>query len=251
MFKRSLGFFAVILFIFGFAVIYGSHTRTDTPKPSVSLTRMGSVAVSHAPQPTPSAVAMPRSVWLEVPFLPQAPFGDWDDPRQQDGCEEASMIMAMHWVRGTSVSRQQGLEEIHKLSEYEERTVGTYHDLSTTDLVQVMKDYYGHDDVIRYTNVGIADIKRELAAGRVVIIPSNGQKLGNPHFRGAGPEYHMLILKGYDDDKKQFIANDPGTRVGESYRYSYDTILETIRDYKTGYHTPITSIVKAMVSVGK
>ena len=35
-----------------------------------------------------------------VPFLVQAPFGNWKEPDFQNACEEASMIMAMGWAEG-------------------------------------------------------------------------------------------------------------------------------------------------------
>ena len=44
----------------------------------------------------PTATVEPkRFVLLNVPFTSQAPFGEWSDPRHQDGCEEAAALMAV------------------------------------------------------------------------------------------------------------------------------------------------------------
>src|SRR3989338_7629179 len=55
---------------------------------------------------------LPAKVLWEVPFTSQAPRGNWKDPRQQAGCEEASVLMAMRWVRGKSLSMAQAEAQI-------------------------------------------------------------------------------------------------------------------------------------------
>src|SRR3989338_699022 len=188
-------------------------------------------------------------VFIEnVPFTSQAPFGDWKDPRQQDGCEEASVLMAMRWVKGESLTKEQALEEILAMSKFEEDKYGDYHDTSSEDTVKrLFNDYYSYDKVKTVFDIKIEDIKKELAAGHLVIVPADGQKLGNPNFTGAGPERHKLVIRGYDDKKSQFITNDPGTRKGEKYRYDYDVLINAVRDYLTGYKVPIVGERKAMI----
>ncbi len=43
-----------------------------------------------------------RQEWTvyNVPYVSQVPTGEWNDPRQIDGCEEAVMAMAIAWARG-------------------------------------------------------------------------------------------------------------------------------------------------------
>jgi len=79
----------------------------------------------------------------------------------------------------------------------------------------------------------------------------NGQALGNPNFTPPGPEYHFLLIRGYNPSTDTFITNDPGTRNGELYKYSSDTLFNAIRDYPTGDHLPITSTRKAMIVILK
>lgn len=39
-----------------------------------------------------------------VPFVVQAPDGDWKNPRYQDGCEEATVLMALWWAEGKTIA---------------------------------------------------------------------------------------------------------------------------------------------------
>jgi hypothetical protein len=228
-------------------------------KPSVAdPDNIAPLPVSTAPS-TEAVIELPRPasstdqyVFFNVPFLSQAPFADWQDPRQQDGCEEATAIMAMHWVKGTPVTKEKGLEEILALAKYEEDTYGSFHDTSAADTVErIFHDYYGYDQVSARENITLRDIKAELEKGHLVITPMNGRALGNPNYTAPGPERHMIVIKGYDPEMREFITNDPGTRKGEGYRYPENVFFAAIRDYSTGDHVPIEGIKKAMIVVEK
>jgi hypothetical protein len=87
----------------------------------------------------------------------------------------------------------------------------------------------------RYTRVGNrAQIKRQIDAGRPVIIHGNFTSVG-----------HIMVIVGYDDAKKEWITNDPagrwcgaafggysscgGDRVsGASRRYSYSAFSNSV-----------------------
>lgn len=190
---------------------------------------------------------------IDVPFTSQAPFGEWDDPRQQDGCEEASVIMAMHWVKGEAIkSKEAAKEEILTLSHYQEDNFGEYHDSSISDTAErLVKAYYKYENYELKNVTGADDIIAELEKGYIIIIPANGQALGNPNFTQPGPERHMLVIKGYDSRTSQFITNEPGTRKGENYKYKKDVLFNAIRDYPSGYHVPIEGVVKKMLVIKK
>ena len=85
----------------------------------------------------------------------------------------------------------------------------------------------------------------------MVLVPTNGQALGNPYYRPPGPERHYLVIKGYDSRTEEFITNDPGTKRGQDYRYKQDVLFKAIRDYSSGYHEPIKDIRKVMIVVEK
>ena len=101
------------------------------------------------------------------------------------------------------------------------------------------------------TDVSIAGMIAELEAGNIIIAPTNGRKLNNPNFSNLGPERHMVLIRGYDYNKKEFITNDPGTKRGEAYRYPEKNLFNAIRDYPTGNHVPIKISKKTMIIIYK
>ena len=219
---------------------------TDRPSESTSL---------PTPAPTSSRSISPKDeslLLIQVPFTSQAPFGEWSDDRFQDGCEEASVMMAAYWLRGKSITPDKAREEIIAISKYETDIYGDYHDTSAQDTAdRILKGYYGHSKYVVKYDFEAQDIINVLEEGKIAILPMNGQILGNPNYTAPGPDRHMLVVIGYDPDLKQFITNDPGTRLGKSYRYSVNKFMSSIRDYPTGEHAPITQVRKAMIIVSK
>jgi hypothetical protein len=184
-------------------------------------------------------VEKPEIVFVShnAPFTSQAPFGEWSDQRFQDGCEEASALMAVRWARGQSLTAEEAKKEIEKASDFQKAKYGEYRDASAKDvLARIVKDYFSYNKAYLMENISKAEIISELMKGRVVIAPMNGQKLGNPNFTPPGPVNHMLLIIGYDPAKDEFITNDPGTRKGAGYRYKSDVLYNALRNYPTGYH---------------
>lgn len=183
---------------------------------------------------TPIAAILPEKVIHSVPFTSQAPFGDWSDQRFQDGCEEASMIMARHWLLGNALTPHSVTQDILALSSWQMEEYGTFRDTSAEDTQRTLDKYFKISAVLSY-EVTEYNIKQALSSGGVVLIPSNGAVLDNPYY-SAPPVHHMIVIVGYDDTTKEFITNDPGTRRGEGYRYAYSTVLAAAQDYPTGDH---------------
>lgn len=193
---------------------------------------------------------VPKNVLLDIPFTSQAPFGNWEDQRQQDACEEASSLMVMYWLSGNILTRENAEIEILAITDYEEKKYDNFHDTSAMDTMEkIIKKYFNYDSVELRENISLEDIKQELFKGNAIIIPMNGQKLKNPYYTAPGPERHMLVARGYDVNKKEFITNDPGTKRGEKYRYSENLFYNAIRDYPTGDHVPITEVKKNMIVI--
>ncbi|MBI5135492.1 C39 family peptidase [Candidatus Uhrbacteria bacterium] len=214
-----------------------SPAPADDSKTSALLTR-------------PPKNSAQEQIRITVPFFSQAPYGQWDDPRHQDGCEEASAIMAVAWAQQKSWTTQQANTLIEEIAAYQERNFGNYHDTSVEDTAErILKGYFTFSNFEVQSNVTVTDIRTALEAGNIVIIPADGKKLKNPYFTNGGPERHMLVVIGYNPSTNQFITNDPGTRHGAGYRYSSATIQAAIRDYPSGYHEPITSLPTAMIVV--
>lgn len=55
---------------------------------------------------------LPEMVRLTVPFTAQAPTGNWDDVKQGNGCEEASILMAHAWVMNQEIDKEWAVNEI-------------------------------------------------------------------------------------------------------------------------------------------
>ena len=193
------------------------------------------------------------TIQLSVPFAPQAPFGEWSDDRQQDGCEEASAMMAMHWVKGdTTITLEEAKKEILAVADWEQAEYGNYHDTSAEDTVKrIFNRYYDYNNVRVEKGITADDIIKELERGNLVVVPMDGIALNNPHFTPPGPERHMLVVIGYDYSKNEFITNDPGTKFGKNYRYKKSVLFDAVGDYPTGNHLPISERGKNMIVVEK
>lgn len=195
-------------------------------------------------------VWQPKSVFLDVPFAVQAPFAEWSDPRQQDACEEAASLMVVFALKNQILSPRLALMEILKMAAWQKETFGESRDTSAKDTAdRILKRYFGLAKIEVRDVTSINDLIKELMIGNLVIVPVNGQKLNNPNFTGAGPERHMLVIRGFDVESQEFISNDPGIYQGEKYRYPATILFDALRDYLTGYHLPISSVEKRMIVV--
>ena len=193
-----------------------------------------------------------RVLQQNVPFTTQAPFGNWSDLRQEDGCEEASSLMAIRWARGQSLTAAEALQQITGASDYILNKYGEYRDVSPLDTVNwIIKDYFAYPKAAVKYNASLADIIAELDKGNLVLAPMNGQLLHNPYYTAPGPVNHMLVIRGYDPEKKTFITNDPGTRHGELYEYDAQLLYSSIRAYLTGNLEPVSTVKKDVIVVWK
>lgn len=178
-----------------------------------------------------------------MPFGAQAPFADWSDP-YQEACEEASLIMAKHFLAGEPLTPELTDRAILDMVAWETDN-GYGEDVNIDELAVIAQEYYGLDAQV-HTDVSIDRIKQLIAGGQPVIVPAAGRMLGNPYFSGEGPYYHMLIIVGYNED--EFITNDSGTRRGEGYRYDQQILLNAIHDW-TGVKEETHTGRKVMLTV--
>jgi len=241
-FKKILFFGALVLLaFFGLSYFFGGQ---DAPPKKITLEESRPPAESALPADEkkeisapelsektnlPNNKVIPEEVMLDVPFLVQAPFAVWD-PLHEDACEEASLIMLKHFLENdNNITPTSGDVEIRKMVAYEDKN---NYGLSITmdQLAQIAKDYYKLPSPRVEKNITVEDIKKELAEGRPVIVPAAGKILPNPNFRNGGPNYHMLVVVGYD--KTGFITNDPGTRKGEGFRYALEDLFYAIHDWE-------------------
>lgn len=182
--------------------------------------------------PTPSTT-LPITFNLAIPFTSQAPKSNWDEVHQET-CEEASLLMASYYFAGKSAGKidpDEADAALLQIVDFENSFFGFYKDTNAEQTAILLEAMFNLTyDLIE--NPTVEQIKQAVVDGHPVIVPAAGRQLGNPNFTGAGPLYHMFIIKGYTADG--FIVNDPGTRLGADYFYSYDTVMNAMHDWNDG-----------------
>lgn len=235
-----------------------SLSPTSTPSITSKPTLSPSITKSVTPIPTTSSEnpAYKSKVLISgVPFTPQAPFAEWSDARFQEGCEEASSLMAVYWAKNIEsgvIDKTKAKNEIIAMAAYQQERWGEARDTSTKDTAtRIISGYLEFSNYEIRENISLQDIKNELLKGNLLIVPANGRALNNPHFTAPGPDRHMIVIRGYDDNTKNFITNDPGIREGELYTYPQQLFFDAIRDYPTGFNLPIEGNKKVMIVIKK
>ncbi len=231
--KKKTPIFAILFFI---ALVVGAlflwfsrsgdedNILSNTNKPPAST----QTQAPQTPSQTPAVkTPIPDEFELDVAFTAQAPTGNWDE-LHNEACEEASVIMTWAYFNDTTSLPPQLVErEITKLTEFQQTNYGYYLSITTPETARMAEEVYGLETEIEAYDE--ETIKRALMENKLVIVPAQGQYLGNPNFTAPGPLYHMLVVIGWDE--QGFITNDPGTRNGANYNYSYDTLESATGNY--------------------
>lgn len=176
-------------------------------------------------------IEIPDKIDLQVPFLTQAPLTNWDD-LHNDACEEAALIGVIKYLKNyQSINKEEAENEIQNLVNWQIENFGGHYDLPVEKVGEMIKKYFKRKTDIYYdANVTIDSIKQNVNQNSPVIVPLAGRLIDNPYYRSPGPVYHMLIIRGYDDKKQEFITNDVGTKRGEGFRYNYQILYNAIHD---------------------
>lgn len=201
---------------------------------AIAAALLPAFSASAATTATASTTAKPTAqpekirVLLKVPMVYQAPFSVWDKVHE-DTCEEAALTMVKGFVdKRTSFTRQEQEDSLQALVAWEQKNFGFFESTSAALTVRMAKEKLGLDLEIKPVKTA-EDIKRELRAGRPVILPTAGKLLANPNFKNGGPPYHMIVVKGYTDS--YFITNEPGTRKGLNYYYPQWRLVSAAHDW--------------------
>lgn len=180
---------------------------------------------------TPSSTPVqPAVLNLKIPFTPQAPTGNWDE-LHNEACEEASAIMANAYLTGDTDVTMPAADveaEISKLTSWQDQNFGYHLDTTAAETAKMIEDVYGLQTKV-FNDYSFQDIKDQLNLHHVVILPVNGQLIGNPNYKQPGPIYHMLVVRGYTSTG--LITNDSGTRRGENYPYTFSTLHNAGADW--------------------
>lgn len=182
----------------------------------------------------------------DVPFTPQAPTGNWDE-LHGEACEEASALMAIWYFQGKDdLTVEEADNAIIDLVSQNE-ALGYPIDDTAEQVAHLMRTQNTGLSITLLQDPTVDQLKEALSDGKLVIVPAQGQFLGNPYYKAPGPRYHMLVLRGYTDDG-YVITNDPGTKRGEQYVYSWDIMMNAIHDWNGG---DVENGAKVVVVVGK
>lgn len=203
------------------------------PSPKASITPVASVlAISRSP----------ASLNLKAPFFAQAPLGNWDYP-WQEACEEASVLLAANEYFGHQWTAEQFNQQILQIVDWENKTFGDYKHTTMAETSQMLNQYLKLDSKI-HENPDLDTIKQILADGHFIILPFAGKEVGNPYYNNGGPNYHVILVKGYTADN-ELITHDVGTKHGGNYVYDWGTIDAALHDYSD----PIDSGAKRIIEV--
>lgn len=212
------------------------NTSTSPPADSVSSTApAGPVAtnldypVSEPTRVEPKNIKVDnKPINLDVPFTAQAPTGNWAQP-WQDACEEASVLMVDYYFQNKDLPVREEVEKILLgMVQWQEDNWQGHHNLPIAQVAKFVELNYSYRTEI-VPDLTAEKIKRYLDQSLPVIVPADGRQLNNPFFSNDGPDYHMLVIKGYVDDN--FITNDPGTKRGQDFVYSSSNLLASIHDW--------------------
>jgi len=178
--------------------------------------------------PKPNSITSEKN--LAVPFTSQAPYGVWDEVHEET-CEEATAAMADAFYTKRTFTPESAERELLALVEWQKKRFGYFEDTSAEEVAVILREYYKFPRVLISEEVTVSSIKREIARGNLIILPLYGRGL-NPFFTPPGPDYHMLLVKGFTETK--FITNDPGTRRGADFTYTFDKLLSAVHDWNDG-----------------
>jgi hypothetical protein len=175
--------------------------------------------------PTPTVEKLPDSKLIAVPYTVQAPFGNWKV--HEESCEEAALLMYHQFLVGDKseqIDQHKADTELRAMKDWQVKHYDKEPDLTIARLGEFTKSYYGHTPTVK-NNVTEEDIKKEIAAGRPVMVPVMTQSLKNPHY-SPGNVYHILLIKGYD--QTGVITNDAGVKEGMNWHYDWNTLWSAI-----------------------
>lgn len=178
---------------------------------------------------------------LPVPFSPQAPNNNWD--RNED-CEETSITMANAYLTGTTVeklSADEAQKSINTLKAWEEKNIGYNADTGVDATTAMAEGAFGLN-IKKIGNYSAEDLKNELRAKHPILLSVDARLLNNPLYRNSGPQYHMVVVRGYEGDA--FLVNDPGTERGISNKYTFEVLKKAAADWdhKAGTMNPNAKI---------
>ena len=181
-----------------------------------------------SPTPTPAPTPLPDSVFIKVPYTPQAPTGNWD-AAHEEYCEAAAALMVGRYYQnqkypGDRIPPADADAAMGQIVAYERQSWPGVLDLSLARVALVAQHFYNLDATIGPAT--LAGVKRAIASGQPVLIPvmthggPGGARIAAPY--GSVSVYHVMVITGYDSQK--LYTNDPGFVQGQNWAYTWDVL---------------------------
>jgi hypothetical protein len=162
---------------------------------------------------------------LPVPYVSQVPDGVWELP-WSEACEEASVTMVEgYYSKNDSIWVDDSKRRMETMIAWENSALKKNQDTDAKEIKRLI-DHEGSFRTTIKRNPSLKEITRELDKKRPVIILINMFKMYGE--TPLGDSYHVAVLTGYDDEKKEFTMNDPGR---ERKSYSYDSVMNALHDF--------------------
>lgn len=171
---------------------------------------------------------LPEEQLLEVPFVMQAPFANWDS--HNESCEEAGILLAHYFYTGEVLTKNQANIEILDMVDFQHKNYGAEYDIFADEMGELARDYYGYDKY-RVINGTIENIKNEILNDNPVIVPTTASYLKSEKSDYPELGYHVVVIVGYN--QYGFVTHDVGTVTGEDFTYTYTTLQNSIKDYNS------------------
>lgn len=205
-------------------VCHHAPVHPTAPKADVIFNGPPTPAASASPDASPTP--LPASVFIKVPYTPQAPFNTWD-AAHEDYCEAAATLMYGAYLTGDHrevIPPAEADQRMGKIVNWERATWPGVLNLPLSDVGETGAHFFNATPF--FDDPTLPNIERALAAGHPVIIPlmthgaPGGHKI-NPYY-GTLNVYHVLLITGYGPG--YLVTNDAGIGAGENWRYTW-TVL--------------------------
>ncbi|MBI5221653.1 MAG: C39 family peptidase [Candidatus Magasanikbacteria bacterium] len=188
--------------------------------------------------PQPAQAQEKEVVKIKVPYTSEVPLGRWTKP-WNNACEEASMVMAESYYSGfESMDKGTAVKYMSPLFTIENKIFGGNADSDSVRTAKLLNDYLSVNALIK-TAPTLEEIKDQLRQRKPVITFHYAKEIKNSnyHWRAGGSYYHVMLLVGFDDNTNEFLVHDSGDdKTGEYHRYSYDVIMNSLRDFNFKNH---------------
>jgi len=187
------------------------------------------IQIVEAPKQTENLLQIPKSYDLpNVIFYSQAPYWNRNEP-YQNACEEASILLAYYYIKNKRPSKSEYKTDLLNLMAREQNNLWHHKDTTIEEFLYLIKNFLEVDKSYLIVNPTVEQIKTEISKWNIIIAPFRGKELKNPHYSLGGPYYHVMVIKGYDENN--FITHDVWTSRWENRKYSIDTIMSALANW--------------------